>query len=205
MTAFKISERSFEYLVAQVGELDGLKSVRYVWERAYERNTVERINNILPHIPDNVTSILDIGSGLGGIDVLLYRWFDCKPTITLLDGSTYGAIVNKHDEPFNNANVALNFQFDNGVKKAHFMEHDNLKPAKFDLIVSFRAWCFHIAPVAYLEYVKVSCNPDTVLIIDMRKDDGARYWREQIRSSFTYIATIEEGKKYERWKLIPKS
>jgi SAM-dependent methyltransferase len=205
VSSFKISDTSFDYLVAQVGELDTLKSVRHVWERAYERNTIERINNILPYIPDEVSTILDIGSGLGGIDVLLYRWFDSKPQITLLDGSTYGSMVLKHAEPFNSAAAALGFQNDNGVKNVRFMEHDNLKPAKFDLIVSFRAWCFHIAPVAYLEYVKASCHPGTVLIVDVRKEAGARFWRDQIRKAFNHVATIEEGKKHERWKLLPKS
>jgi hypothetical protein len=37
MSTFKISDEAFPYLVAQVGELDGLKSVRHVWEKAYER------------------------------------------------------------------------------------------------------------------------------------------------------------------------
>lgn len=202
---FKISRIAFEYLVAQLGELDNLKSVQHVWEKAYERNTLERLNNILPHIPEDVSSILDVGSGLGGIDILLYRWFDCKPHITLLDGSSFGSIVLKHAEPFNSAAAALDFQLANGVNNVSFMEHDNLKPAKFDLIVSFRAWCFHIAPVTYLEYVKASCHPGTVLIIDIRKEDGARFWRDQIRKSFTYVTTIEEGKKHERWKLLPKN
>lgn len=203
---FRINRRAFEYLSAQVGELDNLKSVPHVWERAYERNTVERMNNILPHIPDQVNSILDVGSGLGGIDILLSRWFDGMPSITLLDGSSFGSIVEKHDEPFNSATVALDFQRENGVHNVRFMEHNNLKPAKFDLIISFRAWCFHIAPVAYLEYVKSACHANTVIIVDVRKsEDGARYWRDQIRTAFTYVATIEEGKKHERWKLIPKS
>lgn len=204
MTAFKITPLAFQYLVTQVGELDGLKNVQNVWERAYERNTVERINNILPHIPEDVNSILDIGSGLGGIDILLYRWFDCKPVITLLDGSHFKAEVKEHAQPFNSAAVALEFQHVNGVKNVRFMEHDNLKPAKFDLILSFRAWCFHIAPRVYLEFVKSCCHPATVIILDVRKGD-TDFWRDDILSAFKYVATIEEGKKYDRWKLLPKN
>jgi SAM-dependent methyltransferase len=205
MSSFKISEQSFEYLVAQVGELDGLKSVPAVWERAYERNTMDRINNILPHIPEKVGSILDIGSGLGGIDILLYRWFDQKPTITLLDGSSYSAMVNKHAEPFNSARVALDFQRENGVKSEHirFMEHDMLRPGKYDLILSFRAWCFHIAPAAYLRYVEESVHPGSVIIVDVRKDAEAQYWREQLQNAFHLTDVIEEGRKHQRWKLKP--
>lgn len=203
MNTFRISDASFEYLVTQVGELDGMKAVREVWERAYERNTVERVNNILPHIPEKVSSILDVGSGLGGIDVLLYRWFDCKPHITLLDGATYDAKVERHNEPFNNARVALDFQRENGVKNVSFMSHDKLEPEEFDLIISFRAWCFHIAPRVYLEYVRSACHDRTVIIVDVRKSD-AEFWRDDILNEFKYVATIEEGKKYERWKLIAR-
>lgn len=208
MSTFQISDEAFEYLTVQVGELDNLKSVRKVWESAYERNTVERINNLLPHLPDKVGSILDIGSGLGGIDILLYRWYDEKPTITLLDGAAEVAKVEKHAEPFNSASVALDFQTANGVKAVTFMDYKKLKPGMFDIVLSFRAWCFHIAPSAYMDYVKRSIHPGSMVIVDVRKEPDGHFWREQLEDNFRLHGIIESGSKHERWLMkqrAPKS
>jgi hypothetical protein len=197
--SFRISKEAFEYLAVQVGELDQLKGVRHVWEGAYERNLLARMDNILTYLPSQVSTILDVGSGLGGIDVLLYRWFDRQSHITLLDGTEFSPTVTHHNIPFNSRKVALNFLSDNGVqeKYAHFMEHDNLKPQPFDLIVSFRAWCFHIKPSTYLEFVRQCCHANTKLIIDLRKTP---YWGEELARHFDGVV-IEDTEKYQRWAL----
>jgi SAM-dependent methyltransferase len=196
---FNISKTSFEYLAVQVGELDGLKAVRHVWERAYERNLLARMDNILTYLPTSAHSILDVGSGLGGIDVLLYRWYDRNCHITLMDGSEFSPSVAKHNIPFNSKKVALDYLEDNGVsaRHSHFMDHDNPKAQPFDLIVSFRAWCFHLQPSVYLDFVRRCCHANTRLILDVRKE---KFWKDDIAEHFAGVM-IEEGEKYERWAL----
>jgi SAM-dependent methyltransferase len=196
VTSFRISNEAFEYLVVQVGELDGLKKVRHVWERAYERNTVARMNNILPYLPSEARSVLDIGSGLGGINILLNRWYDRKLAVTLLDGDTR-AEVDHHNRPFSSQRVALEFQKENGVERASYMTPNKLEVQPFDIILSFRAWCFHIEPKAYMPFVTKCCHPSTVIIADVRRD--AQYWREDLRYGFNVHGVIDEGEKFERW------
>jgi SAM-dependent methyltransferase len=197
--SFRISREAFEYLSVQVGELDGLKAVRYVWEGAYERNLMARMDNILTHLPRDCRSVLDIGSGLGGIDVLLYRWYERQTKITLLDGGAFAPSVKNHNVPFNSKKVALEFLQDNGVRSddMSFMEHDNLKPQPFDLIVSFRAWCFHIAPRVYLDFVLRCAHENTVIIIDLRKEQT---WIDELSEKFKG-RVIEIGEKFDRWVL----
>lgn len=200
--SFKITTEAFDYLAVQVGNLDGLKQVRHVWEAAYERDLAGRMDNILPYLPGEARSILDIGSGLGGIDVLLYRWYDKDVHLTLLDGGAFAPTVTKHNVPFNSKKIALDFLEDNGVRDrhAHFMEHDNTKPQPFDLIVSFRAWCFHIQPSVYLDFALKCCHEKTRLILDIRKDP---FWRAEIGDHFEG-AVIDESEKFERWALNVK-
>jgi SAM-dependent methyltransferase len=200
--SFRISKDAFEYLAVQVGELDGLKKVRHVWEGAYERNLLARMDNILPFLPGTVRSILDVGSGLGGIDILLYRWFERNAHVTLLDGNEFDPMVEHHNIPFNSKKVAIDFLLDNGVqqKHTHFMEHDNLKPQPFDLIVSFKAWCFHIKPSVYLEFARRCCHARTRLILDIRKTE---FWREEVGEHFEG-QIIDDGEKHQRWVLNVK-
>lgn len=196
---FKISHEAFEYLVVQVGNLDGLKKVRHVWEAAYQRDLLARMDNILPYLPNQANAILDVGSGLGGIDILLYRWYERNVHLTLLDGGVFSPTVVNHNVPFNSKKVALEFLEQNGVRAqyAHFMEHDNAKPAPFDLIVSFRAWCFHIQPSVYLDFVRRCCHEKTRLIIDIRKSPE---WRAEVGDHFDGMV-IDESEKFERWAL----
>jgi SAM-dependent methyltransferase len=202
MSALRISDSAFEYLAVQVGELDKLKTVRHVWEKAYERHLFARMDNILPYIPSQAKTVLDVGSGLGGIDILLYRWYDKETHVTLLDGSEFTPEVSKHNVPFNSKKVAIEFLRDNGVNErhSHFMDCDSLKSQPFDLIVSFRAWCFHIKPSMYLEFVRRCCHANTKVILDIRKTP---FWRVEVAEHFDGMI-IDDGEKHERWALTVK-
>jgi SAM-dependent methyltransferase len=198
--SLRISPEAFAYLAVQVGELDGLKAVRHVWEAAYERNLLARMDNILTSLPGQCRSILDIGSGLGGIDILLYRWYERQARITLLDGGAFQPTVKNHNVPFNSKKIALEFLSDNNVRDASFMEHDNLKAQPFDLIVSFRAWCFHIAPNVYLDFVRRCSHKNTKIIIDLRKNPQ---WLDELSEHFNG-EIIDAGEKFDRWLLKVK-
>lgn len=195
----KVSDAAFPYLVAQVGELDSFSDDRKLWEDAYNSKMEGRLENISPHVPANLSSILDVGSGLGGIDILLHRSFG-GPRIVLMDGDTGKSVSRRHDVPFCSAEVALDFQRDNGVHDATFMRCDAPVARPFDLITSYRAWCFHIAPRVYLEYVLRCCHADTRVILDVRRRSD---WEDELLEIFDGH-TIAEWEKCRRWALIRK-
>src|SRR6266403_1531506 len=106
-----------------------------------------------PYLPLRCSSILDVGSGLGGIDALLNRHYGGDCSITLLDGVNDVARLDNHATTFNSMAVARCFLAMNGVQYFDFIDAsapERASPRKVDLIVSFRSWCFHFEPATYL-------------------------------------------------------
>lgn len=183
----------FRYLMIQRGEVSDHRHDFQAWKTAYEQSLLRIFMSIKRVLPEKCSSVLDVGSGLGGIDVLLARHYG-QLDVCLLDGIDCKAEVHKHREPFNNAAVAMDFQRKNGNHSVECCFPT--PPARtFDLIVSFAAWCFHIAPEVYIDAVKAAMHADTVLILDVRKRSD---WCEALTSAFGRPAFLEQGEKYLR-------
>lgn len=202
----KIEDYHFDYLEIQVGEIQHFAADKRVWYTAYRESLRRRYESIKNHLPIECESILDIGSGLGGIDVVLSQHYDGVPEVCLMDGLDDAPRVRAHSQTFNNMSIAMDFQRVNGVKKVTFMEAlaysktTSLKARKFDLIVSFQSYCFHYEPALYLAFVRACCHDDTVLIFDVRKEKSQ--WHKTLLENFERIAIVHEGKKFERWLMI---
>jgi len=199
-----IAADEFEYLKIQRGDLDHLSNDLPVWQWAYQKKLASTLQMMEPFLPERCRSILDVGSGLGGIDIFLYDFYIKKgeyPSIHLIDGEQFEPKVIRHDRPFNSMSVALTFLKRNGVKTVTYSTPNRFaRVGSFDLVVSFAAWCFHIAPSAYLDFVLRHCHKHTVLILDVRRN----YWRYELMDLFNLRTTLEVGKKYDRLVLSVK-
>jgi hypothetical protein len=184
------------YLHIQVGEIAGVSD--NLWMASYEAHLLSRMSTIRSALPAHCSSICDIGSGLGGIDVLLHRYYEGRPSVTLVDGDGELEVI-RHDRPFNDAKLARHFQQANGVTEIEVCQPDCLPVASFDLIVSFRAWCFHFEPMRYLPFVEESSHDDTVLIVDVRA--GRWDWLNELRLVFPQARCLQKGRKAETWAL----
>lgn len=138
------------------------------WQTAYEASLHDLFENIRPSLPDEVGSILDIGSGLGGIDLLLSRHYG-GVDLTLLDGVDGIPHVHLHNLPFSNAETAKDFHAKNGNPFVKCVWPAPPPAEHYDLVVSFAAYCFHIAPFEYLSALMNAIRPHTVMIFDVRK------------------------------------
>lgn len=180
MAAQMISVRDehFPYLFLQKGELDYLKGDRVAWQAAYERSLEDDFASIKRYLPEQCGSVLDIGGGLGGIDILLAR---CYPglQVRILDGEADAPKLILHDQTFNHMEATRSFLEANGVTDFGYYTPAKLLPLRpFDLIISLRSWCFHYSPRTYLEFVRCCCGPNTRLIIDVR--NGRADWMQQL-------------------------
>jgi hypothetical protein len=166
--------------------------------------------NIKNHIPRNTQSILDIGSGLAGLEIFL--WFLLEknyPKIYLLDKTkkeekiwyefrTNGAFYNSLD-------LAKKNLISNGVKpsKINLIEApDNgiIKEIRdIDLVISTISWGFHYPVELYLDSVISIMSKRGVLILDIRKNTGGL---EALTSKFKAIYIIKNEKKYLTVKLL---
>lgn len=169
-----ISDTSFKYLVQQRGSLDHLRQDRRAWEDAYHDGIYKSMRGMLPHLPRRCVGILDVGAGLGGVDVLLTRYYAAEhssvPLVVLLDGENDPPQMVRHATTFGNRKAALQFQRDNGVTNVDYVSPGQLRVRKVDLVVSTGAWCFHFGPELYLKYVLQCCSPNAVIILDVRSD-----------------------------------
>jgi len=203
-TELEVSDQAFAYLRAQRGRIADLAGDRAAWLEAYNRELVETYHHAAPFLPRICGAVLDIGSGLGGIDVLLARHYCRAPQIWLLDGMADAAPgvcgAARHDRTFNSMRVARAFLKANGVRLAGAIDPalaaDLQRPLGFDLVVSFQAWGFHLEPALYLDAVKRNLAPRGRVILDYRR--GRLAWLEQILEAFTLIAVAARGGKFDR-------
>lgn len=193
-----IPDSVYPYLRVQKGEINHIED-RAEFEAAYNKGLQELFNVMLPYIPKKIKSSLDIGSGMGGIDILLNLHFE--QDVYLLDAKQTDPVCEKHDKPFNSFKESLNFFHANDSDFSGYFDANNEKTRsqqkrKFDLILSVGSYCFHYSPEVYLDFVKASCHKDTVLIFDVRNRHTD--WLEILRENFTEIAVILESEKFTK-------
>jgi len=204
-TGMLVSDEAFEYLRIQKGSLDRFASQRKLWEKAYRSDLETTYNEIRPFLPAACWGLLDIGSGLGGIDVLLSRHYaqvqGRPPFVNLLDGEADAPVMRVHRETFNDMRVARNFLTANGIKPEHFDYYTptafNL-PKPYDLVVSFGSWCFHYPPDVYLPLLLSGggLHADSVLIVDVRNE--ALEYAQQLSERMRIAGVIRQARKYTR-------
>lgn len=197
-----VTDWHFSYLRLQKGKLEPLAGSRERWHEAYERDLWGTYAEMRPHLPERCSRVLDVGSGLGGIDILLYRHYEGMTGLTLLDGANDPPVMEKHAKTFSNAAAARDFMFHNNVNSAQLWQADPnagdvlVGGPLYDLVVSFGSWCFHYAPAVYLERVIQASHPATVFVLDVRRDKGE--WTTQLLERFREVASIRVSAKFAR-------
>lgn len=191
-----ISDEAFDYLLIQRGRLADLGSERAKWQPAYQESLLDDFRSIQAFLPARADRILDVGSGLGGIDILLARHYH-QPEIWLFDGDDDCPVMHKHAETFNCMHAARRFQHQNGVQSLVTISPGTSElPPPCDLVISLQAWCFHFSPEVYADWVRRSCHPGTVLILDVRRHYV--WWRKALRDAFDEVGVALSSDKFER-------
>lgn len=194
-----IEKKHYEYLVNQHGRVAHERTDFAGWKAAYEASLQSIYDNIAPVLPRQCGSILDVGSGLGGIDIHLSRHYGNEAHVCLLDGDNNDPEVAWSFEPHNSMTVAFDFLHKNGVTNLSSVgpgRLDTRQKQEFDLVVSFAAYGFHIHPGNYLEDLKQVTHPDTVIILEVRrrKED----WLRMFLEAFGEPKVLERAEKYVR-------
>lgn len=203
----RVDDHHFQYLRIQKGNLDNLARNRERWHAEYARDLERQFSSFVEYLPSSCARFLDVGSGLGGIDILIRRHYDDQgqaPVVVLMDGERDPPQMNLHRETFNDMGVACDFQEKNGLPPARF---DYRTPRSIwpgikvpcDLVVSFGSWCFHFPPSTYLPAI---CNGgivpgETIAVLEVRRNK-ANWWRE-LTAVFQPVAKVAEKEKWERW------
>jgi SAM-dependent methyltransferase len=189
-----VEPKHFEYLVIQHGKVSDHRHDFSKWKAAYEASLADIFASILPALPAKCGSVLDVGSGLGGIDILVAKHYSPQPRVFLLDGLNDEPVVNASYKTFSNAVVAQDFQVKNGVKAIGCT--DDVPGEKFDLIHSYFAYGFHVHPGDYLADLKKAVHDKTVLIFDVRR--SKKEWLREFIEAFGVPKVLFTAEKYVR-------
>lgn len=193
---FNIEEQHFQYLVIQRGEVSDARKDFETWKKAYTESLAKIYENILPSLPSRAARVLDIGGGCGGINVFLHRHYNRRLHVDILDGLNDPPEVLSHVKTFNSEPVTLDFLEKNGVIHANVHWPRPPKDAKYDLIVSFAAYCFHVPPTTYFDVLRENANPGATFIFDVRNTNAL--WLDQLVREFGSPQLLERGKKHVR-------
>lgn len=174
----------------------------------FSKDMLREYNSIRDFLPKKVEKVLDIGSGVAGIDAMVdrhYKEIGITADFYLLDRTKmdtdvfYG--IKERASFYNSFAVSKLLLTKNAMKaeRIHTQEAtDDSKinfNTKFDLVMSFISWGFHYPVSTYIDQVYNLINAEGVLIIDVRKNSGGK---ELLESKFGNIKVIAERQKHER-------
>jgi hypothetical protein len=135
----------------------------------------KEFNQMLFFLPKKLNNILDIGSGLGIINVYLNNFYNNTPEFTLIDKTqiekkvSYG--FDSKGQFYNNFDLTLDFLESHGIdiKKINLVNADlkNEINKNFDLVISLLSMGYHYPITQYLDILRFKTNKDTVFIFDI--------------------------------------
>lgn len=185
-------------LTAEAVQLLCLQRTQYLntVQDQFRAEMAETLENLLPHLPNPMRSVLDIGGGCSGIGILLQKQFGCD--VYILDKNTVELnkrVIgwNKSAEDFggyNSFRVVQNLWRESGcdLSKLHFIPAgpDAVLP-EVDLAMSLLSWGFHYPLSTYWDKIRAR-----TIIADCR--DGAP---DTVPEG---AVTIYKGQKHSRLK-----
>ena len=151
------------------------------------------------YLPNTAKNIMDIGCGLGIINIYLNKFFEKEPTFFLLDKNRvdrkikYGFSSNY--ESYNDLNETKNILLDNNIDSNCInlfdVEKQFLITKKMDLVISLKSMGYHYPINTYIELLRNCCTKDTVFIFDIGDN---QYDENYLKKIFDDVKIIYEEK-----------
>lgn len=185
-----------------------LQRTEYANSDTFEQDFVDDIkwdlDSIGTHLPEKADSVLDIGCGVAGIDVLFSEYYR-QPQLFLLDKTELDRVWYGFQSTgafYNSLDVAKFMLTENGIPESnvHLVEaQDDFsintpEHIRFDLVTSFISWGFHYPVETYLSEVMRVIADDGVLIVDLRYEADMGI----LKSRFNHVEKICQKNKAHR-------
>ena len=187
----------------------------------FTNNNLQKINNhfykdmknefdkIKFFLPKKAYNILDIGCGIGAINIFLNNHYDNLPNFHLLDKNfvsnkiIYGFKKIK-TEGYNNLLTTKHFLEANNIKKdkinIYDVDKDELIDLKYDLVISLVSWGYHYPLETYIDYLKKNATNKTIFIFDIAVEYISI---EDVKKYFNKIEIINRyQKKHQQIRLF---
>ena len=168
------------------------------------KNEIDTFKDFLPKTCKN---IMDIGCGLGIINILLNKFYKDTTSFYLLDKNRidkkikYGFSPNY--ESYNDLNETKRILLENNINENNLflfdVEKDIKIDSKIDLVISLKSMGYHYPIETYLQLLRKCCNQDTIFIFDVSEG----YFNENsFKKYFENIKIIYEEKSIHSLKRL---
>ena len=144
-------------------------------EKITEELFLKELETFKAFLPDSAENIMDIGCGLGIINIYLNKFFNKKSNFFLLDKSRIDKKINygfsSNYESYNDLNETKNILLENDVDSGCIYLFDVEKKfqikKKMDLVISLKSMGYHYPIDNYINLLKNCCTNNTVFIFDV--------------------------------------
>ena len=165
------------------------------------------IDTFKDFLPETSNNIMDIGCGLGIINILLNKFYNDKTNFYLLDKNRidkkikYGFSSNY--ESYNDLNETKRILLENNISESNLflfnVEKDIQIDSKIDLVISLKSMGYHYPFETYLQLLGKCCNENTIFIFDVNVDTFDEIISKKY---FENIETIYEEKSIHSLKRL---
>lgn len=219
---FKVDRKTAQLIVLQRIELISplLKKLRKIFGRSIFTNYVSRylinskdignnyfqimskeFNSVKNSISGDDKTILSIGGGVGGLEVIINNHFNDMKFYFIEKNYISKKVVYNWDmtnkEAYNDLKLQEEFLINNGLKNFSIYDYDknHLPDNKFDIIISLFSLDYHYDFYLYLDFLKNACNIKTKVIFDtIRPDHFTKIFNEVVVLK-TFDNTVHKSKR----------
>jgi len=213
----KLNSKSRKLLLLQRNELltDNQKSLRkkfgrfiftnilvnYFQDKYLEKNTeilfLKEIETFKDFLPNNLENIMDIGCGLGIINVEFNKIYKNHPNFFLLDKNRIDKKIkygfSQNYESYNDLNETENLLLNNNIYRRQIniinVEQEIKINKKIDLVISLKSMGYHYPFELYLKLFNECCNENTLFIFDLSE---TYFDQNKLKKYFEKIQIIYE-------------
>ena len=183
--------------------------VNYFQIQDIEKRTEElfrrEIEAIKDYLPKNVENIMDIGCGLGIINIYLNQIYNNQPNFFLLDKNRIDKEIkygfSSEYESYNDLNQTKNLLLKNNINSLHTIdvEKDIKIENKIDLVISLKSMGYHYPIDQYLKLFSTCCDDNTCFIFDVSE---GYYNASLLKKYFDVVDIIYEEKSIHSLKRL---
>jgi len=222
----KIPKKHFKWVFLQrsileiIYKLDSRTATEAEVSEAVTEDFTRDFNTIVKELPDNPKDVLDIGGGVGILDILISEYYDHNVNIHIVDKDDFKLnhnfrMINYGPESnmgaYNDFNATYEIMEMNGVPKKNIHLYDvdkgEFPEIKMDTILSITSWGWHFPLSVYAN--QINLKHGGALILDHRLDierdepEEIKLIDDQFggrKSCYTHFGYHEPDlKKGERW------
>ncbi len=174
-------------------------------EKEFNADMVSEYLIIKPFLPLKITSLLDIGCGMAGIDILLSEHYANNIDIFLIDKTLINKKIYYHFKKkgafYNSLQISKTILKNNDINSGNIYLQEATQDNRisfegnFDMVISLISWGFHYPILTYLDEVYKKLKIEGILIVDIRKNSGGE---NEMKRKFGNYKIIFSSKTYLR-------